>query len=138
MSDLKLKIVSNNGTLLEQNVEMVVLPGYFGDIGITAGERVFVYLLKAGIVYVFNNGNVSARYFIFGGRFKLENDELIVVTENQMIDLSKINREDINSKIQHFEDLKSKTDNQTLVENYENTIAGFKEALLSENIRLYK
>ncbi|MDR2008120.1 MAG: F0F1 ATP synthase subunit epsilon [Alphaproteobacteria bacterium] len=138
MSDLKLKIVSNHGTLLEQNVEMVVLPGYFGDIGITAGERVFVYLLKAGIIYVFNSSGVSARYFVFGGRFKLENDELVVATEQQLIDLSKIDKEDINNKIQTFEELKTKTDNKTLLENYEHTISAYKEALLSENTRLYK
>ncbi|MDR0483685.1 MAG: F0F1 ATP synthase subunit epsilon [Alphaproteobacteria bacterium] len=138
MSGLKLKIVSNKGKLLDQDVDMVVLPGYFGDIGITAGERVFVYLLKAGIIYIFNGSTVSARYFVFGGRFKLENDELVVATEHPIIDLSKIDKTDINNKIQHYEDLKSQTQDTILIKNYEDTINSYKEALQSENVRYYK
>lgn len=138
MSSLNLKIVSNKGILLQEKIDMAVLPGYFGDIGIVAGERVFVYLLKAGILYLFNGSHVSARYFIFNGRFKLENEELIIATDNQIIDLAKIDKTEINEKIQHYEDLKSGTSDEILLKTYEKNILAYKEALASENVSYYK
>lgn len=138
MSSLNLKIVSNKGVLLEEKIDMAVLPGYFGDIGITAGERVFVYLLKAGIIYLYKGSSVSSRYFIFNGRFKVEGDELVIATEHQIIDLSKMDKDAIDEKIKHYEGLKSNTKNEILIKNYENNILAYKEALASENVRLYK
>lgn len=138
MSSLNLKIISSKGLLLEEKIEMAVLPGYFGDIGITAGERVFIYLLKAGIVYLFNGSSVSSRYFVFNGRFKVEGEELIIATDYQIIDLSKMNREELDEKIKHYETLKSNTKDEILVKNYENNILAYKEALESEHVKLYK
>lgn len=138
MSSLNLKIVSNKGVLLEEKIDMAVLPGYFGDIGITAGERVFVYLLKAGIIYLFNGSTVSSRYFIFNGRFKVEGEDLIIATDHQIIDLSKIDKNDIDEKIKHYENLKSNTKDEILIKTYENNILSYKEALASENIKMYK
>ncbi len=140
MSTLNLKIVSKKGVLLQEKIEMAVLPGYFGDVGITAdeSERIFVYLLKAGILYLFNGSRVSNRYFIFNGRFKLEGEDLIIATDHQIIDLSKMDKSAIDKKIESYEYLKSKTEDQILIKNYENNILAYKEALASENINLYK
>ncbi len=96
---MNLTIYSQEGLKLQTTTDLVVIPGLNGDIGIESSERVLVYLLKAGVIYIFENSKVKDRYFIYSGQFLAKDNELTITIEGDLIDLSKTTQNDINQKI---------------------------------------
>ncbi len=134
---LDLRIISNKKQLLKEEVDMVVLPGYFGDIGINSGDRIYVYLLKPGIIYLFNNNRVSARYFIFNGRFKLDNQDLIVITEGSIINLDDFNTNSLQEQIKKYEEIIGHTTDIHITNYYTREIDNYKEVINSVGVKNY-
>ena len=94
MSSFNLKIVSFNKSLYSKSIDMVVLPGAFGDISITSMGRSFAYVLTSGVIYVFE-GNEKKRFFIQGGRFLSSSNEVVVSIEGDFFDLDTLKEQEI-------------------------------------------
>ncbi len=137
MSSLNLKIVSFDKTLYSKSVEMVVLPGAFGDISISSMGRYFAYVLKSGTIYVFE-GNEKKRFFIQQGRFVSSENEIIVSIDGDLFDLDNLDLSGINKLINKYEELLKNESNNIKHSFYINKVHFYNSLINSSNIVLYK
>ncbi|HTQ72296.1 MAG TPA: ATP synthase F1 subunit epsilon [Acidocella sp.] len=64
---LALEIVSPERLLLARDVDMVVVPGTEGDIGILPGHSKLVTSLRGGLVDIYEGSKITDRFFVTGG-----------------------------------------------------------------------
>jgi F-type H+-transporting ATPase subunit epsilon len=64
---ISLEIISPEKLLLKRDVDMVVIPGTDGDIGVLPGHSKLITGLRGGLVDIYEAGNISGRYFVSGG-----------------------------------------------------------------------
>ncbi len=64
---IALEIISTEKLLLSRDVDMVVIPGTEGDIGVLPGHAKLITGLRGGLVDIYESGKISARYFVSGG-----------------------------------------------------------------------
>ncbi|GAN80898.1 ATP synthase F1 subunit epsilon [Acidocella aminolytica] len=62
-----LEIVSPERLLLSRDVDMVVVPGTDGDLGILPGHAMLVTSLRGGLVDIYEGNRVTDRFFVTGG-----------------------------------------------------------------------
>jgi F-type H+-transporting ATPase subunit epsilon len=62
-----LEILSPEKLLLKKDVDMVVIPGTEGDIGVLPGHSKLITGLRGGLVDIYEQGSISGRYFVSGG-----------------------------------------------------------------------
>jgi F-type H+-transporting ATPase subunit epsilon len=64
---IALEIISPEKLLLTKDVDMVVIPGTEGDIGVLPGHSKLITGLRGGLVDIYEKGHISSRYFVSGG-----------------------------------------------------------------------
>jgi F-type H+-transporting ATPase subunit epsilon len=64
---IALEIISPEKLLLTRDVDMVVIPGTDGDIGVLPGHSKLITGLRGGLVDIYEKGAISGRYFVSGG-----------------------------------------------------------------------
>ncbi|WBO60606.1 ATP synthase F1 subunit epsilon [Acidocella sp. MX-AZ03] len=64
---LALEIISPERLLLAREVDMVVVPGTEGDLGILPGHSKLVTSLRGGLVDIYEAGKITDRFFVTGG-----------------------------------------------------------------------
>lgn len=64
---IALDIISPEKLLLSRDVEMVVIPGTDGDIGVLPGHSKLITGLRGGLVDIYEKGHISSRFFVSGG-----------------------------------------------------------------------
>ncbi len=64
---LTLEIISPEKLLLSRDVDMVVIPGTEGDLGILPGHANLVTSLRGGLVDIYQDDKITDRYFLSGG-----------------------------------------------------------------------
>ncbi len=64
---IELQIVSPARLVLSRNVEMVVMPGYEGDLAAQENHAPMIVLLRGGVIALHDNGKVTDRLFVAGG-----------------------------------------------------------------------
>ena len=138
MLKITLKILSLKGSLFEDKVDMVVVPGLLGDIGIIAGERLFTYLLKPGIVYLFKNNKVVKRYFVINGRFKAEDNLVIINTEFDVYDLDELNTEEVSKLAENYKQKMETAKIEETQSYYKDQYHAYELLLQSKDVNHYK
>jgi len=119
MSNLTVSFYSLKGKLFDGEADTVVIPGFNGDIGVISGERVLTYLIKPGILYLIKGDKSFKRFFVFGGRFLAHNNELIITTEYEVLDVDKITSQDIEKRINNVKEKVAKASNEADKNYYE-------------------
>jgi len=61
------ELVSPERLLLSQPVEMVVIPGAEGDIGVLPRHAPLITTLRPGSIAIYEGGRVKSRIFVAGG-----------------------------------------------------------------------
>ena len=61
------ELVSPSALLASEEVDMVVVPGADGDFGVLAGHAPVLSNLRAGVVDIHNEGQVTKSLFVEGG-----------------------------------------------------------------------
>ena len=61
------ELVSPSALLASEEVDMVVVPGADGDFGVLAGHAPVLSNLRAGVVDIHNDGQVTKSLFVEGG-----------------------------------------------------------------------
>jgi F-type H+-transporting ATPase subunit epsilon len=61
------ELVSPERLLLSQPVEMVVIPGAEGDIGVLPQHAPLITTLRPGTIAIYENNRVTRRIFVAGG-----------------------------------------------------------------------
>lgn len=64
---LVLEIISPEKLLLSREVDMVIVPGTEGDIGVLPGHSKLITGLRGGLVDIYENNTITARFFVPGG-----------------------------------------------------------------------
>jgi F-type H+-transporting ATPase subunit epsilon len=64
---IALEIISPEKLLLSGDVDMVVIPGTDGDIGVLPGHSKLITGLRGGLVDIYEKGAISGRYFVSDG-----------------------------------------------------------------------
>jgi F-type H+-transporting ATPase subunit epsilon len=64
---LALEIISPEKMLVSREVDMVVIPGTEGDLGILPGHSRLITGLRGGLVDIYEGNAVTDRFFVTGG-----------------------------------------------------------------------
>jgi F-type H+-transporting ATPase subunit epsilon len=64
---VELEIVSPAKLLLSRNVDMVVMPGYDGDLAAMGGHAPMITLLRGGVITLYEGAAATDRFFVAGG-----------------------------------------------------------------------
>lgn len=67
MMPIALEIISPEKLLLARDVDMVVIPGTEGDLGILPGHSKLITGLRGGLVDIYENNTITDRFFVSGG-----------------------------------------------------------------------
>jgi F-type H+-transporting ATPase subunit epsilon len=86
-----LEIVSPEKLLLSRPVDMVVIPGSEGDMGVLEGHSPMIILLRGGTIDLYEGDKVTDRLFVDGG-FAEITPERCTVLANMAIPLSEVSK----------------------------------------------
>src|SRR5271155_2728648 len=64
---IALEIISPEKLLLTRDVDMVVIPGTEGDIGVLPGHSKLITGLRGGLVDIYEGNEITDRFFVSGG-----------------------------------------------------------------------
>jgi len=78
------ELVSPERLLLAKPVEMVVVPGTEGDLGILPRHAPLIATVRPGIIAIFAGGKVAERIFVAGGVAEVTGDRCTVLAERAM------------------------------------------------------
>ena len=85
MADLiQFELVSPERLLVSRAVEMVVVPGSEGDVGVLPGHAPLISEVRPGIIAVFEAGQVQERIFVAGGFVEVTGERCTVLAEQAM------------------------------------------------------
>jgi F-type H+-transporting ATPase subunit epsilon len=76
-----LEIISPEKLLLSRPVDMVVIPGTEGDLGILPGHSKLITGLRGGLVDLYENGKITDRYFVSGGFAEVTEERCSVLAD---------------------------------------------------------
>jgi F-type H+-transporting ATPase subunit epsilon len=78
---LQLEIVSPTKLLLTRDVDMVVMPGYEGDIAAQPGHAPIITLLRGGVITIYDNMVAGDRFFVAGGFAEITADRCTILAD---------------------------------------------------------
>lgn len=64
---IALEVISPEKLLLARPVDMVVIPGTEGDLGILPGHAKLITGLRGGVIDLYENDKITDRFFVSGG-----------------------------------------------------------------------
>ena len=121
MEDIfKLEIISPEKIILSEDVKMVTLPSYEGDMGVLKNHISIITFLRPGIIKVQKKeGNIND-FFVQDGTVEYFNDNLIVLSASAMNikDLSKEFVDNLNKDTQEKLADKNITDHDRYILNH--------------------
>ena len=90
--NFKLEIISPEKIIFSDNIEMVTLPSYEGDMSVLKNHISIITFLKPGIISIQKNKESFEKFFVQDGTVEYLNDSLIVLSSSavNIKDLSKI------------------------------------------------
>jgi len=79
---ITLEIISPEKLLLSRPVDMVVIPGTEGDLGILPGHSKLITGLRGGLVDLYQNNKITDRFFVSGGFAEVTEDRCSVLADD--------------------------------------------------------
>ena len=92
------ELVSPSTLLASEEVDMVVVPGSDGDIGVLSGHAPVLSSLRPGVVDIHNDGVVTKSMFVEGG-FTEINDERCTLLAASAKDVAEISAEEASARL---------------------------------------
>ena len=117
--NFKLEIIRPEKIIFSDNVKMITLPSYEGDLSILKNHISIITLLRPGIIKVQNDGNFK-EFFVQDGAVEFFNDSLVVLSASaiNVKDLSKEFVDNLNKDTQDKLTDKNITDHDRYVLNH--------------------
>jgi F-type H+-transporting ATPase subunit epsilon len=81
---IELEIVSPERLLLSQPVEMVVVPGSEGDIGVLEGHTPMIVMLRGGTIELYEGNRVTERLYVAGGFCEITQERCTVLADEAL------------------------------------------------------
>ena len=79
---LALEIIGPEKLLLARAVDMVVIPGTEGDLGILPGHSKMITSLRGGLVDLYQNNTITDRFFVSGGFAEVTEERCSVLADD--------------------------------------------------------
>lgn len=80
-SKIIVKILTPVGPVLDEEANMVLLPGAKGELGILPGHVSAIFSMDPGLVKVISSGKSTEPLFVFGGFAKIHDNELYILVD---------------------------------------------------------
>ena len=81
MKQFKLEIISPNEIVFEKEIDLVILPGSEGDLGILKDHMPFLTSLRVGIVYIYLEKKIIETFLVTGGIVEVSQNKCSLLTE---------------------------------------------------------
>lgn len=86
MADMvEFELVSPSRLLKSEPVEMVVVPGAEGDIGVLPNHSPLICTVRPGVIKMYEGGKVAEEIFVAGGFCEVSTERCTVLSEEAMI-----------------------------------------------------
>jgi F-type H+-transporting ATPase subunit epsilon len=95
---IALEILSPEKLLLARDVDMVVIPGTEGDLGILPGHSKLITGLRGGLVDIYEKNVITDRFFVSGGFAEITESRCAVLADD-IIRQSDLNAETANAAL---------------------------------------
>ncbi len=95
---VEFELVSPQRLVTSQPVEMVVVPGAEGDLGVLPGHSPLIAEVRPGVIDIHEGGKVGERIFVAGGFCEISPDRCTVLAEEAMA-VSDIDRADAEARL---------------------------------------
>ena len=121
MEDIfKLEIISPEKIIFSEDVKMVTLPSYEGDMGVLKNHISIITFLRPGIIKVQKNDNNFERFFVEDGTIEYFNDSLVVLSASaiNIKDLSRELIDNLNKDTENKLNQKDITDHDRYILNH--------------------
>jgi F-type H+-transporting ATPase subunit epsilon len=79
---IALEIISPEKLLLARDVDMVVVPGTEGDLGVLPGHAKLITSLRGGLVDLYQDGAMTDRFFVTGGFAEITETHCAVLADS--------------------------------------------------------
>ncbi|PIE71850.1 MAG: ATP synthase F1 subunit epsilon [Deltaproteobacteria bacterium] len=93
---IKLEIVTPERTIVDEEVKIVMVPGYDGEFGVLTGHTPFLTSLSVGRLHFVDSGGAERHVFVSGGFAEALPEKVTVLAESaerrQQIDLDRARR----------------------------------------------
>jgi F-type H+-transporting ATPase subunit epsilon len=96
-------LVTPERLVASRPVEMVVVPGTEGDMGILPGHSLLVGTVRPGVAVVYEGGKPVERLFVAGGFVDVTPERCTVLAEEAM-PVAEIDREDVGKRARELRD----------------------------------
>tara|TARA_Y100000310_G_scaffold328479_1_gene396665 strand:+ start:652 stop:1047 length:396 start_codon:yes stop_codon:yes gene_type:complete len=118
--NLKLEIISPEKIIFSDNVKMVTLPSYEGDMSVLKHHISIITFLRPGIIKVQKSKGDFDKFFIQDGTVEYFNDSLVVLSASiiNVKDLSKEFLDNLNKDTQEKLGEKNITDHDRYILNH--------------------
>ena len=118
--NFKLEIIRPEKIIFSDNVKMITLPSYEGDLSILKNHISIITILRPGIIKVQKNGGNFEELFVQDGTVEYFNDSLVVLSASaiNVKDLSKEFVDNLNKDTQNKLTDKNITDHDRYVLNH--------------------
>ena len=94
---------------MSEDVEMVVVPGMDGDIGVLPGHSLLITTVRPGVIDVHEGGKVKDSIFVAGGFCEVSPERCTVLAEEAM-PLDKIDKSDADKRLSEAQETLSSAD----------------------------
>jgi F-type H+-transporting ATPase subunit epsilon len=78
---IQFELVSPTKVVASQAVEMVVVPGGEGDLGVLPGHSLLIGTVRPGVIDIHEGGKVTDRIFVAGGFVEVNPETCTVLVE---------------------------------------------------------
>lgn len=109
MSALRLDLVSPEKLILSREVEMVVMPGKSGYVGVMPEHAPMATSLKPGLIGIFESGKLKDRIYVRGG-FAEVNDDVCTILADDVTPYQDLNLEELQKTMAEYESDKDEKD----------------------------
>ncbi len=79
---IELEIVSPARLVLSRPVDMVVMPGYEGDLAAMENHAPMITLLRGGVIALYDGANVVSRFFVAGGFAEITPERCTILADD--------------------------------------------------------
>ena len=77
-----LEIISPSETLINDEVDLVIIPGVEGDLGILSNHMPIITTLRLGIIFIYKNKKIHKKFLVNGGILEMSDNKCSLLTED--------------------------------------------------------
>ena len=77
-----LQIISPDESVFDEEIEMVIIPGTEGDIGVLSNHMPLITSLRLGNIYIYRDKKIIKKFLVNGGILEVFENRCTLLTED--------------------------------------------------------